>query len=304
VPSSTKYLRPDVLARLRGLELRARSVVAGFLSGMHRSAYHGYSVEFAEHRQYVPGDDIRHIDWRLFGRADRFYIKQYEEETNLRCNILLDVSRSMDYGEGRENKFDYACSMAATLAWLLAKQRDAFGLVTFDHEVRDRLPSATGQVQLTNFTTLLESSRPDQTTDVKVLFHRLAEELRRRSMVVLISDLFTDVDDVIKGLEHIGLARHELIVMHVMHDDERRFPFIENIFFDGLEEDAQLLTDPQSLRGGYLAAVDGFVKRIRSACMDHGVDYVPVNTKEPLEAVLAGYLAGRSTRGPRGVKRA
>ncbi len=303
MPTSTKYLRPDVLARLRGLELRARSVVAGFLSGMHRSAYHGYSVEFAEHREYVPGDDIRHIDWRLFGRADRFYIKQYEEETNLRCNILLDVSRSMDYGEGRENKFDYACSMAATLAWLLVKQRDAVGLVTFDHEVRDRLPSATGQVQLNNFTTILEASRADQTTDVKVLFHRLAEELRRRSMVVLISDLFTDVDDVLRGIEHIGLGGHELIVMHVMHDDERRFPFVENIFFDGLEEETQLLTDPQSLRKGYIEAVEGFIQRVRAACMDHGVDYVAVNTKEPLEAVLSGYLSSRATRGPRGGKR-
>lgn len=300
MPASTKYLRPEVLARLRGLDLRARSVVAGFISGMHRSAYHGYSVEFAEHRQYVPGDDIRHIDWRLFGRADRFYIKQYEEETNLRCNILLDVSRSMDYGEGGRNKFEYACSIAATLAYLLVKQRDAVGLVTFDHQIRDRLPSATGQVQLANFISVLESSRPDETTDVKVLFHRLAEELRRRSMVILISDLLADVDDVILGLEHIGLARHELIVMHLMHDDEWNFPFVENVFFEGLEESAELLTDPQTLRESYLEAVKRFSNRVKSACLDHGVDYLAVNTNDPLEVVLASYLSSRGTRSLRG----
>ena len=303
MPASTKYLRPEVLARLRGLDLRARSVVAGFISGMHRSAYHGYSVEFAEHRQYVAGDDIRHIDWRLFGRADRFYIKQYEEETNLRCNILVDVSRSMDYGEGDQNKFEYACSIAATLAYLLVRQRDAVGLVTFDHKIRDRLPSATGQVQLSNFISILEASRPDGITDVKVLFHRLAEELRRRSMVVLISDLLTDIDDVILGIEHIGLARHELIVMHLLHDDEWNFPFVENVFFEGLEESAELLTDPQTLRESYLEAVKRFSERVKSACLDHGVDYVVVNTSDPLEVVLSRYLSSRSTRAVRGTRR-
>ena len=303
MPASTKYLRPEVLARLRGLDLRARSVVAGFISGMHRSAYHGYSVEFAEHRQYVAGDDIRHIDWRLFGRADRFYIKQYEEETNLRCNILVDVSRSMDYGEGDQNKFEYACSIAATLAYLLVRQRDAVGLVTFDHKIRDRLPWATGQVQLSNFISILEASRPDGITDVKVLFHRLAEELRRRSMVVLISDLLTDIDDVILGIEHIGLARHELIVMHLLHDDELNFPFVENVFFEGLEESAELLTDPQTLRESYLEAVKRFSERVKSACLDHGVDYVVVNTSDPLEVVLSRYLSSRSTRAVRGTRR-
>ena len=270
---------------------------------MHRSAYHGYSVEFAEHRQYVAGDDIRHIDWRLFGRADRFYIKQYEEETNLRCNILVDVSRSMDYGEGDQNKFEYACSIAATLAYLLVRQRDAVGLVTFDHKIRDRLPSATGQVQLSNFISILEASRPDGITDVKVLFHRLAEELRRRSMVVLISDLLTDIDDVILGIEHIGLARHELIVMHLLHDDELNFPFVENVFFEGLEESAELLTDPQTLRESYLEAVKRFSERVKSACLDHGVDYIAINTSDPLEVVLSRYLSSRSTRAVRGTRR-
>lgn len=296
MPASTKYLRPEVIARLRGLELRARSIVSGFISGMHRSAYHGFSVEFAEHREYVPGDDIRHIDWRRFGRADRFYIKQYEEETNLRCNILLDVSNSMAYGAGRTNKFDYACTLAATLAYLLIHQQDAAGLITFDHEVRRRLPAASGRAHLADLAALLEASVPASETRVKILFHRLAEELRHRSMVVMISDLIADPDDVIMGLEHIGLAKHELIVFHVMHDDEWNFRFAENTYFVGLEGDERLLADPQSLRSGYLDAVDRFTKRVRAACQDHGVDFVSVNTSDPVEAVISGYLARRAAR--------
>lgn len=300
---TSNYLRPNVIAALRGLEFRARAIAAGSISGLHRSAYHGYSVEFAEHREYVPGDDIRHIDWRRFGRADRFYIKQYEEETNLRCNLLLDASRSMAYGQDRQNKWDYACTLAATLAYLLMHQSDAFGLLTFDHEVRAKLDVASGRVQLRQFVSLLEDSRPDRTTNVKLLFHRLAQELRHRSMAVLVSDLLTDPDDVIAGLEHIRHAKHELIVFHLMHDDEWNFPFVDNVLFEGLEETDRLLIDPQALRAGYLHAVNQFVARVRAACLNSGVEYVAVNTRDPVEVVLTGYLARRAAtiggRGPR-----
>ncbi len=298
------YLRPEVIAALRGLEFRARAIAAGSISGLHRSAYHGYSVEFAEHREYVPGDDIRHVDWRRFGRQDRFYIKQYEEETNLRCNVLLDASRSMDYGDGPENKWDYACTLAATLAYLLMHQSDAFGLLTFDHDVRAKLEPISGRIQLRQFTSVLEQSRPDSTTDVKLLFHRLAQELRHRSMAVLVSDLLTDAADVIAGLEHIRHAKHEIIVFHVMHDDEWNFPFVDNVLFEGLEETDRLLIDPQALRDGYLHSVNEFVARLRSACLKSGVEYVAVNTRDPVEVVLSGYLARRSsTSGARGTRR-
>lgn len=307
MPASRKYLDPDVIARLRGLELRARSIAAGFISGMHRSAYRGFSVEFAEHRQYAPGDDIRYIDWRLFGRADRFYIKEYEEETNLRCNLLLDASRSMAYrgraASGGQSKFEYACRLAASLAYVLISQQDAAGLVTFDSAVRAHLPSATGRAQLLNLVQVLAGTQPEQATDVKILFHRLAEELRHRSMVVLISDLLTDTADLVSGLEHICYAGHELIVLHVMDDDEWNLPLAENVLFRGLEDERRLLADPQSLRASYLAAVRRHRMRVEAVCLKHRADYVPVNTRDPVDGVLCGYLARRSGRQARAVVR-
>ncbi len=300
MPASAKCLDPEVIARLRGLELRARSIAAGFISGMHRSAYHGFSVEFAEHRQYVPGDDIRYIDWRLFGRADRFYIKEYEEETNLRCNLLVDASASMAY-RGRAahdglSKFDYAARLAGSLAYLLTNQQDAPGLVTFDSAVRTHLHSAAGRVQLSNLVHVLESTTPQRATDVKVLFHRLAEELRHRSMVVLMSDLLTDADDVVSGLEHMCYAGHELIVLHVLDDDEWTLPFPENVLFEGLESPMRLLADPQALRISYLEAVRAFCARVEATCLKHHADYVRVNTRDRVDAVLSGYLARRAGR--------
>ncbi|HOO16529.1 MAG TPA: DUF58 domain-containing protein [Phycisphaerae bacterium] len=300
MPNSGRYLLPEVIARLRGLDLRARMVVAGVLSGMHRSVYHGQSVEFAEHRPYVAGDDIRRIDWRLYGRKDRFFIKQYEEETNLRCNVLLDASRSMAYGSGPLNKFDYAACLAAALAYLLVRQHDAVGLITFDHEIRRKLPATTGRPQLANVISLLEASQPAGSTNVKILFHQLAEELRRRSLVVLISDLLADTQDVLAGLEHICYSGHELVLLHVMDDDEWNFPFVENTLFEGLEEEQRLLADPQALRASYLEAVRDFCARVRAVCLKHRADYVPVNTRQPLDAVLSGYLSGRSVRAAHG----
>ncbi len=301
MPASSKCLNPEIIARLQGLELRARGIVAGYISGMHRSPYRGFSVEFAEHREYVPGDDLRHVDWRLFGRADRFYVKQYEVETNLRCYLLMDASESMAYGSP-VSKFDYARTLAASLAYLVIDHQDAAGLITFDSEVRDRLDCKSGKAHLANLADLLDGAAPAGKTHVKVLFHRLAEELHSRSMVVLISDLLADPDHIVAGLDHIRYAGHELIVFHVMHDDEWSFPFVENVLFDGLEEPARLLADPQSLRDSYLAAVQRLVTRVRAACLKLRADYVLVNTREPVDAVLCGYL-GRRARAVAGAKR-
>jgi uncharacterized protein (DUF58 family) len=298
-------LDPEVIARLRGLELRARSITAGSVSGMHRSAYHGFSVEFAQHRQYVPGDDIRYMDWRIFGRADRLYIKQYEEETNLHCNVLLDASRSMAYRGSASragSKFEYAAALAASIAYVLIGQQDATGLLTFDSELRDTLPPGTGKTQLANLVLVLEETEPERSTDVKILFHRLAEELRRRSMVIMISDLLADADDVVSGIEHMCHSGHEVIVLHVMDDDEWHLPLVENVLFEGLEDDVHLLADPQSLRASYLNAVRRFVARVEATCRRYRADYVPINTSDPLDAVLCGYLAqraGRHMRAPR-----
>ncbi|MGE3182414.1 MAG: DUF58 domain-containing protein [Phycisphaerae bacterium] len=296
---SRKYLDPKVIARLRGLELRARAAVSGAVSGKHRSIYRGYSVEFAEHRPYVPGDDIRHIDWRLFGRKDRFFIKQYEEETNLRLNVLLDISKSMKYGTGRESKFTFGCFLAASIAYQVISQHDYVGLVTFDDDVRTKLPPKTGQPQLASFLNVLDGTQPTGRTMVRGLLDRLSEELRRRSLVVLISDLQTEVDDVIHGIEHLAHTGHEVILFHVMHHDEWEFPFVDLTRFEGLETDQFLLTDPQSLRNSYRAAVRRFSSKVHAACLKQRADYIRVNTRTPLEVVLAGYLSRRVGIAPR-----
>jgi len=293
-----KYLNPEVLTRISRLELRARMVVEGFISGMHKSPYHGFSVEFASHREYSPGDDIRHIDWRLFARADRYYIKQYEEETNLRTNILLDCSRSMAYPEhdhpGRMNKYDYACTLAASLIYLLLHQQDACGLTLFDHQIRQQIPPTSSTAQLSAMIEVIERNPPDHTTDVKMLLAQMAEQVRHRGLIVLVSDLLTDIDQVIEGLQRLRYNRHEVIVFHVLDHDEVTFPFTDNTMFEGIEHpDIQLLTDPQSLRTSYLAIVEQFISKVRSACVDHQIDYQLLSTRDPLDAGLSSFLAAR-----------
>ncbi len=302
MPTDTEkrnYLNPDVLARIGDLEMRARMVVEGFVSGMHRSPYHGYSVEFAQHREYVPGDDLRHLDWRVYGRSDRFYIKQYEEETNLRTHILLDCSSSMRYPEqdlaaGRMNKFEYAATLAASLAYLLVNQQDAAGLLLFDSAVRADLPPLSNQAHLRSIVGRIEQARLDRPTEAKAAFAELSGRLQRRSLVVVVSDFLADVDEVIQALERIRFGRHEVIVMHVLDADEREFPFLDHTHFEGLEDvQAQLLVDPQSLRSAYLEEVNGFIARLRSACTNARIDYVGLSTTESLDVALRSYLAAR-----------
>ncbi len=295
---SRKYLHPEVLSRISRLELRARTVVEGFVSGMHQSPYHGFSVEFAEHREYAPGDDLRHIDWRVFAKTDRYYIKQYEEETNLRSHILLDCSGSMGYPQfprgGRMTKWDYASTVAASLAFLQSKQQDAIGLMLFDHEVRRQISSAANPRQLANMIRIIEEHAPRDKTDVKILFRYLADRIKRRSMVVVISDFLTDLDDVIAGLQRLRHTRHEVMVMHVLDQDELEFPFVDQTLFEGIEFDQDLLTDPQALRKSYLEQVEQFIHRLRSFCVDNRIDYVLLSTADRLDVALATFLARRS----------
>ncbi len=255
MPDDAKqYLQPHVLAKLGDLELRARLVVEGFVSGMHRSPYHGYSVEFAQHKEYVAGDDLRHLDWRVFGRTDRFYIKQFEEETNLRTHILLDCSSSMRYpdhapSEARLTKFEYAATTAASLAYLLTRQQDAVGLMLFDNEIRTNVPPLSSTAHLTSLIGHIGEARLDHPTETVALWSQLAGSLQRRSLVVVISDFLADPEEVISALERIRYANHEVIVMHVLDHDEREFPFQDNTQFEGLEApDLQVRADPQSLR--------------------------------------------------------
>ncbi len=296
-----KYFRPEILSRIGRLDLRARFVVEGFVSGLHKSPYKGFSVEFANHRPYAPGDDIRHIDWRVYAKADRFFIKEYEEETNMRVHLLLDCSGSMGYpehpGTDRMTKWDYAATTGMSLAHLLAQQQDAVGLTLFDDRVRTHVPVSTSTAALASLASVIEAHRPAEPTDMSSLMSHLAEHIPRRGMVILLSDLLTDVADVVEGLQRLRHAGHDVIVLHVLDHDELEFPFADQTLFEAIEEEnVEVLTDPQSLRQSYLEAVREFVSRIRSACLDHRIDYNLISTAESLDVALSSCLARRLRR--------
>lgn len=288
------YLDPKTLDRIKRLDVRARLVVEGYLTGQHQSPYHGFAVEFAAHREYTPGDDLRHIDWKVWSKTDRLYIKEYEEETNLKCNILLDCSKSMRYGEHQGwSKFDYGATAAASLTYLLQQQQDAVGLVTFSNKIETQLRPSANPNHLKQMLHELEQTAPEKKTDVNDVFLDLAGQIRTRGMVVLISDLFLPTDELKQALHQFRLRNHEVIVLHVMHSDELTFPFEENTLFKGLEEDVQLYTEPRALRRAYLDSVKAYLKDVKRICASAAVDHVLLDTSKPLDAVLTSYLSFR-----------
>ncbi|MEK6234662.1 MAG: DUF58 domain-containing protein [Planctomycetales bacterium] len=298
-----KYLDSRTLERIKRLDVRARLVVEGFITGEHRSPFNGLAVEFASHREYVPGDEIKHIDWKVWSKTDRFYIKEYEEETNLQCTLLLDCSKSMRYGETEGwSKFDYAATAAASLAYLLQHQQDAVGLVAFNNRIEKNLPASSHPSRLKLMLHELEQLEPSDQTDVADVFVSLAQQIRRRGLVVLISDLLLDVEALEQAIRLFRLRRHELIVIQVLHEHELTFPFQDNTLFRGLESDAQLLAEPRALRESYLAALETHLKQVRKLCARSGVDYVLAGTHDPLDAVLAGYLSFRQRGGRAGAR--
>ena len=290
------YLDPKTLEKIKRLDVRARLVVEGFLTGQHKSPYHGFAVEFAGHREYAPGDEIRHIDWKVWSKTDRLYIKQYEEETNLKCTIVLDCSNSMRYGADTPeswSKFDYGATAAASLTYLLHRQQDAVGLITFNTQVQCNLPASSHPSHLKLLVHQLEQTTPDDRTDVGDVLPELARQIRQRGMIVLVSDLLVDLPTLAETLRQFRLRRHEVVVFHVMHDHELTFPFQDNTVFRGLEIDRQLHTEPRALQRSYLEAVDRFLAQTRKICVSAGIDYVLMSTKDPLDAALSGYLSFR-----------
>jgi uncharacterized protein (DUF58 family) len=284
------------------LDLRARLVVEGFLTGQHRSPYHGFAIEFAGHREYVPGDDVKHVDWKVWSKTDRMYIKEYEEETNLNCTILVDCSKSMKYGSetpGSWSKFDYAATAAASLAYLLQRQQDAVGLVLFNTRVQCNLPHRAHPNHWNVLVHELEQTEPDDQTDVADIFPVLARQIPQRGMVVLLSDLFVDLETLNATLRQFRLRRHEVAVFHVMHEQELNVPFQDSMEFRGLEMDRQLVADPRALRRSYLDAVERFLEQTRRMCAGAGIDYVLMSTADPLDAVLSRYLLFRQRVGSR-----
>jgi len=289
-----KYLDPKTLDRIKRMDVRARLVVEGFITGKHRSPYNGFAVEFAAHREYAPGDDIRHIDWKVWSKTDRLYIKEYEEETNLKCTILVDSSKSMRYGEANGwSKFDYAATGAACLAYLMRRQQDAVGMVLFSNEIELALKPSSHPSHLKLILHELEKAEPEQVTDVGDVFSQLAGQVRQRGMVVLFSDLFLDPAELNDMLQQLRLRRHEVIVFHVMHHDEIDFPFQDNTLFKGLEVQSQLHAEPRALRQSYLDAVERYMKKIKRVCASNGVDHVLMDTSKPLDGVLSSYLGFR-----------
>lgn len=291
--TSPKFSDPEVLARIAGLALRAKHVVEGTISGLHRSPFHGFNVEFAEYREYSPGDDLRRLDWRVLGRTDRFYVKQYEEESNLRATLVLDCSASMSYGQGPLNKFLYAATAAASLATLLVEQQDPVGLALFDDRVSEVLPPAATQAQLARIVGLLEAARPVRTTQLGSVLQTLSEQTRQRGLTIVLSDLLTDLDAFYDGLRRLQYRGHEIIVFHILDRDEIELPFNDLVMFRDIEGNEELLAEPWAFRKTYQDAMQQFLGGVRGACGDRGIDYVLLRTDQPLADALSHYLHAR-----------
>lgn len=290
---SHTYSDPEVLARIGGLALRARRVVEGTISGLHRSPFHGFNVEFAEYREYSPGDDLRRLDWRVLGRTDRHYIKQYEEESNLRATLVVDASRSMSYGARALSKFDYSATLAASLATLLIEQRDPVGLALFDREERQVLRPAATQAQLIQIIGALEAAQPDRETELGSVLKTLGEKIKKRGLIVIISDLLTDLDQLYDGLARLEYRGHEIMVLHILDPDELSLPFNDPVLFRDIEGSEQLFAEPWAFRKAYRAAMDDFLAEVRAACGQRRIEYQMFLTDQDLGLALSHYLHSR-----------
>ena len=291
--ASKRSLHPEVIKRIGRLEIRARHIVEGLLSGMHRSPYFGQSVEFLQHRQYAPGDDLRRVDWKVWAKQDRLYVKQYEEDTNLRCCLLVDVSESMAYGSGPLTKCDYAVTAVAALAYLLLRQQDAVGCAVFDERIRQAIPIRTSTSHLTTIVRALEPKQPQAKTRLYDVLAKVAETYPRRGMMILISDLLVDPDDAHRGLRLLRQLGHDVLVLHVLDDDELDFPFARPARFEGLETADHVTCNPRALREGYLKSLDEFLAALRHGCARDNVDYALIRTSMPLDAALTAFLKHR-----------
>lgn len=291
---SLNFLDPRVLASVDNLELRARVVVEGFLSGLHKSPNRGFSVEFNDYRHYYPGDDLRHVDWKLYARSEKFYIKQYEDETNVRCYIVLDASASMDYSSGGISKLEYGRTLASALAYFIMRQRDAVGLITFDNQVRDFIPARCRQPHLIRILRTLAQLETGLHTDVVKPLADLASHLRKKSVVIVITDMLDDETRVISALQNLRSMGNDVITFQLMDDAELTFPFSEASEFVDLENNESYITSPAAIRQAYLKNLQEFLDFCRKQCQSSGVDYCLMNTSQPLDAALSSYISKRA----------
>jgi uncharacterized protein (DUF58 family) len=293
MPASKRFLHPEAIGRIARLDLRARHVVEGFLSGIHRSPRFGQSVEFLQHREYTPGDELRHVDWKVWAKQDRYYVKQFEEDTNLRAALLVDVSGSMQFGSGAMSKYEYGATIAASLAYLLLRQQDSVGAIAFDSTIRARVPQRTKRGHLNSIIAALAASEPAEKTELQSILAGAAETYPRRGLMILISDLLVDRTGLFKGLKLLRQHGHDVIVFHVLDDQELDFTFSGPVRFEGLEQNDHLTCNPRALREGYLEALTAYLTEVRHGCRQNGVDYVQLRTSQPLDAALASFLSHR-----------
>jgi len=292
-----RFLQPEVISKLSNLELKARLVVEGFIIGLHRSPYHGFSVEFAEHRQYMPGDPIRNIDWKLFAKSDRYFVKEFEEETNLKAYILLDASASMGYTSSKISKLEYSRYLAASLTYLMLKQRDSVGLLVFDEGIRRYIPPKAARSHLNIILKELDTAEASEKTDVGGAFHELAERIKRRGLIIVISDLFDEPDRLLVGLKHFRHKKHEVIVFHVLDPYEKDFSYSREAKFIDMETGEEILTNPWQVRGSYKERLGNFITDFRRECRESMIDYFAIDTSTSFDISLFAYLGKRAKLG-------
>ena len=292
-----KYLNPEIVSKLTSMDLRARLVVEGFITGLHKSPYHGFSVEFAEHRQYMPGDEIKHIDWKVYGKTDRFYVKQFEEETNLKSYILLDASASMGYKSGSISKLQYASYLAGALALLMLRQRDAVGLLTFDTNIRRYLPPRSVKSYLYQILAELDKTEHSSKTNIAHALHMMADRIKRRGLIIIFSDLLDDPQKVTTGLRHFRHKNHEVIVFQILDPFELSFDFQQDAVFKDMESGEEINTQPWHIRDDYQNQVRGFNEYYKKFCREHQIEYISLNTKNSYDRALLEYLTKRKRIG-------
>ena len=294
---SGHILTPDIISRLNNLSLKARFVVEGFIVGLHKSPYHGFSVEFSEHRAYGAGDEIRHVDWKLWGKTDRFFIKQFEEETNLKSYLLVDQSLSMTYKSKKMTKLEYAQILAASLGYLMLKQQDAVGLTLFDDRIRVNIPARSKRSHLNIILSQMQNIIAGPETTIAPVLHKTAEAIKKRGLIILISDLFDDPDKVLSGLQHFRYKGHEVIVFHVLDPQELTLDFTQRTRFRDMESGEEIVTDPWHIQSDYQKSMGQFCDYIKSNCRQKNIDYVQLSTDLPLDMALSEYLIKRKRIG-------
>ncbi len=292
--SAEKYLKPEVIRQVSRLDLRAKFIIEGFIAGLHASPFHGFSVEFSEHRKYVAGDDLKDLDWNVYAKTDRYYIKKFEAETNVTGYLAMDLSGSMGYTYRQElTKFEYSICLAAALAYLMIHQQDPVGVLAFDEKVRHSLAPHSKRTQLGNILAMLARLKPTGETNLAGSLSQIAAMLRHRSLIMLFSDLLADADPVIDALHRLRHRGNDVILFHVLDEAEALFPFDGIVEFEDVESHDKLTVDTAGIRGDYLAAVDELTSRFRRECFSARIDYVALHTGMPFDRALMGYLAGR-----------